>query len=109
VLRLDLVDDFPPAPHLEEVGGLGAEVECVVRGERSLILARLPGEHARSQAARSFELRAATSCARWLREGRRAPEGRELLGVVCAWFPEHLATRDLDEAHAVLHSLATVA
>jgi predicted ATPase len=60
---------------------------------------------ARVQAAKSFELRAATSLARlWQRQGKRA-EARALLAPVCAWFTEGFDTRDLQDANALLEEL----
>jgi tetratricopeptide (TPR) repeat protein len=62
-------------------------------------------ELARSQTARSLELRVATSYARWLRSAQRVDEARQSLGAVCAWFPGALDTRDLREARLVLGEL----
>jgi class 3 adenylate cyclase/predicted ATPase len=61
---------------------------------------------ARVQAARSLELRAATSAARWLAAAGRAVEARDILAPVCAWFPAGLATRDVDDARALLRRLS---
>ena len=61
---------------------------------------------ARSQQAKSYELRAATSLARlWGEQGRRA-EARELLAPVYGWFTEGFDTADLKEAAALLDELA---
>ena len=61
---------------------------------------------ARRQGARSLELRAATSQARlWKREGREA-EARDLLSSVYAGFTEGFETPDLQDAKALLDSLA---
>jgi predicted ATPase len=60
----------------------------------------------RDQAARSLELRAATSLARpWAEQGRRA-EARDLLAPVYGWFTEGFDTADLKEAKALLDELA---
>jgi predicted ATPase len=63
-------------------------------------------EIARKQQAKSFELRAATSIARfWLDQGRRN-EARVLLSPVYDWFTEGFDTRDLKEARALLGELS---
>ena len=60
---------------------------------------------ARSQGAKSVELRAATSLARlWRDRGRRA-EAHALLAPVYAWFSEGFGTRDLLKAKALLEGL----
>ena len=61
---------------------------------------------ARSQQAKSYELRAATSLARvWGERGRRA-EARNLLAPVYGWFTEGFDTADLEDAKALLDQLA---
>ena len=63
-------------------------------------------ERARSQEAKSWELRAATSLARlWRNQGKRA-EARELLAPVYGWFTEGFDTGDLRDAKALLEQLA---
>jgi predicted ATPase len=60
---------------------------------------------ARSQQAKSLELRAATSLARlWQRQGKR-DEARQVLGDVYNWFTEGFDTADLQEAKALLGEL----
>ena len=60
---------------------------------------------ARSQQAKSLELRAATSFARlWRDQGKRA-EARDLLAPVYGWFTEGFDTPDLKEAKALLGQL----
>ena len=60
---------------------------------------------ARQQAARSFELRAATSLARlWRDQGRRG-EARDVLEPVYGWFTEGLDTPDLRDARELLDEL----
>jgi class 3 adenylate cyclase/tetratricopeptide (TPR) repeat protein len=83
---------------LLDMGGPGeAEAEPLIA--RAL-------EIARSQQARSFELRAATSLARlWQRQGKRA-EARDLLQPVYDWFTEGFDTQDLKDAKALLEELA---
>jgi predicted ATPase/class 3 adenylate cyclase len=62
-------------------------------------------EIARSQQAKSFELRAATSLAQLLRRQGRAAEARDLLAPIYAWFTEGFETRDLKEAKLLLAAL----
>ena len=88
-----------------------------LKGE--LLLAQSPDNHteaepcfhhaleiARSQQAKSLELRAATSLARlWQRQGKRQ-EAYDLLAPVYGWFTEGFDTADLQEAQALLEELA---
>jgi predicted ATPase len=61
---------------------------------------------ARTQQAKSFELRTATSLARlWQRQGKRT-EAHELLAPVYDWFTEGFDTADLQDAKALLDALA---
>jgi hypothetical protein len=61
---------------------------------------------ARSQQAKSFELRAAMSLGRlWQRQGKRA-DARDLLKPVYGWFTEGFDTLDLQEAKALLGTLS---
>src|SRR5262249_48020725 len=61
---------------------------------------------ARSQQAKSLELRAATSLARlWHSQGKR-DEARQVLGNVYGWFTEGFDTLDLQEAKTLLDALA---
>jgi tetratricopeptide (TPR) repeat protein len=61
---------------------------------------------ARSQHAKSWELRAAMSLARlWQRQGKRQ-DAYDLLVPVYAWFTEGFDTADLQEAKALLQLLA---
>jgi predicted ATPase len=63
---------------------------------------------ARQQQAKSWELRAAMSMARfWRRQGKRE-EARELLAPVYGWFTEGFDTRDLKQAKALLEELSNV-
>ena len=57
---------------------------------------------ARTQQAKSWELRAVTSLARlWHRQGQKE-QARQLLGDIYAWFTEGFDTRILREAKALL-------
>jgi class 3 adenylate cyclase/predicted ATPase len=62
---------------------------------------------ARAQQAKSWELRAAMSMARLLRDQGKRDEARELLAPVYGWFTEGFDTRDLKEAKALLDALAS--
>jgi predicted ATPase len=60
---------------------------------------------ARQQQAKSWELRGSTSLARlWQSQGKRA-QAHKLLSEVYHWFTEGFATKDLQEARALLDSL----
>ena len=62
-------------------------------------------EIARSEEAKSWELRAATSLARlWQSQGKRQ-EAIDLLAPVFDWFTEGFDTKDLKEAKALLEEL----
>jgi predicted ATPase len=61
---------------------------------------------ARRQQAKSWELRAATSLARlWQQQGKRQA-AHDLLAPVYDWFTEGFDTADLQEARALLESMA---
>jgi predicted ATPase len=61
---------------------------------------------ARTQQAKSFELRIATSLARlWQQQGKRQ-EAHDLLAPVYHWFTEGFDTADLKDAKALLDALA---
>jgi tetratricopeptide (TPR) repeat protein len=62
-------------------------------------------EIARSQKAKSWELRAAASLARfWQQQGKRQ-EAHRMLSEVYNWFTEGFDTKDLQEAKALLETL----
>ena len=62
---------------------------------------------ARRQSARLFELRAATSLARFRRDQGKRAEAHDLLAPVYNWFTEGLDTPVLKEAKALLEQLTT--
>jgi DNA-binding SARP family transcriptional activator/predicted ATPase len=63
-------------------------------------------EVAQQQQAKSWELRATTSlCRLWQKQGK-AEEARRALAEICGWFTEGFATRDLQEAKALLDELS---
>jgi predicted ATPase len=61
---------------------------------------------ARSQQAKSWELRAAMSMARLWRDQGKRDEARDLLAPVYGWLIEGFDTLDLKEARALLDELA---
>ena len=76
-------------------GGPGVSTEAQKLLEESLAVAR-------SQNARSLELRAAVSLARLRRDQGRSAEARDLLAPVYGWFTEGFDTPDLKEAKALI-------
>ena len=60
---------------------------------------------ARKQQAKSWELRAAMSMARLLRDQGKRDEARDLLAPVYGWFTEGFDTLDLKDAKALLDEL----
>src|SRR5262249_1412494 len=60
---------------------------------------------ARRQHAKSWELRAATSGARLMRDQGRVREAHDLLAPVYGWFTEGFDTADLKEATGLLNGL----
>jgi predicted ATPase len=61
---------------------------------------------ARTQQAKSWELRAAMSMARLWRDQGKVQQARELLAPVYGWFTEGFDTLDLKEAKTLLEELA---
>jgi class 3 adenylate cyclase/predicted ATPase len=61
---------------------------------------------ARQQQAKSWELRAATSYARLMRDLGQVKEAHDLLAPTYGWFTEGFDTRDLKEAKVLLDTLA---
>ena len=61
---------------------------------------------ARQQQAKSWELRAAMSLARFWRDQGKVRQARELLAPVYGWFTEGFDTRDLKDAKALLEELS---
>jgi predicted ATPase len=78
--------------------GTGEEVEAASWFQRAIDVAR-------SQQAKSLELRATTSLARlWAEQGKRA-QAHDLLAPVYGWFTEGFETPDLKDAKALLDEL----
>jgi predicted ATPase len=104
--------------HIEKSGERVWEAE-VHRVKAELLLIQVPPdaaeaeaslhkalEVARSQSAKSWELRAATALARlWQRQGTRN-EARAFLAPIYDWFTEGFDTQDLKNAKALLAELA---
>ncbi len=61
---------------------------------------------ARTQQAKSWELRAAMSLARLWRDQGKVQQARELLAPVYGWFTEGFDTLDLKEGKGLLDALA---
>jgi tetratricopeptide (TPR) repeat protein len=78
----------------------GSADEAAARYHRALAIAR-------EQGARSFELRAATSLARLLRDQGKRAEARAVLAPIYEWFTEGFDTGDLIAAKALLDELAS--
>ena len=62
-------------------------------------------EIARSQSAKSWELRTAVSLARLLRDTGRRDEAHTILAEIYGWFTEGFDTADLKDAKALLDEL----
>jgi predicted ATPase len=62
---------------------------------------------ARAQQAKSWELRAAMSLARLLRDAGKRREARECLAPIYGWFTEGFDTLDLRQAKVLLDALAS--
>ena len=76
----------------------GAPEEAASRYQHAL-------EIARSQEAKSLELRAATSLAKLWRDQGKRTEARALLADIYNWFTEGFDTADLKDAKALLDEL----
>ncbi len=74
--------------------------------DRAEVSYRRAIDRARSQEARSWELRAAASLARLWRDQGKPAAARELLAPVYGWFTEGFDTADLKDAKALLDHLA---
>ena len=65
-------------------------------------------DYARSQQAKSFELRAATGYANLLIAANRSAEARTLLAPIYAWFTEGFETADLTAARSILGEMEAI-
>jgi len=61
---------------------------------------------ARSQTAKLYEVRAATSLARLWRDQGKRTQARDLLAPIYGWFTEGFDTLDLKHAKSLLDELA---
>jgi adenylate cyclase len=93
--------------HDADLARVHAELALAVSGDGAAAQAALERalELARSQGARSLELRVALSLARLWRRGGRAAQGKALLAPLRASFTEGAATRDLRAADVELEAL----
>jgi adenylate cyclase len=112
---LNVVNDAIARTHLSECRCYEAELH---RTKGELLLTRSGSDKqraeacfqsalqvARSQSAKSLELRAAMSLSRlWQRQGKGA-EARQLLGEIYGWFTEGFDTADLKAAKKLLEEL----
>jgi predicted ATPase len=64
-------------------------------------------EIARTQSAKSLELRATVSLARLLRDTARRGEARAMLAEIYGWFTEGFETPALNEAKTLLDELSS--
>jgi predicted ATPase len=82
---------------------LAKGVSNAMQAEQSF---RMGIEIARSQKAKSWELRATTSLTRLLRDTNRRDEAHAMLAEIYNWFTEGFDTADLKDAKALLEELA---
>jgi predicted ATPase len=87
-----------------------------IEGELALIAGDISGADAafksaitiaRRQQAKSFELRASTSLARFIAKQGRRDEARAILAEIYNWFTEGFDTADLKDAKSLLDELGT--
>ena len=95
--------------HDAELHRLRAEILLDRNGgalEEAQNLLRRALEIAGGQQAKSYELRAATSLGRLLRDQGQRDEARALLAPIYDWFTEGFDTADLKDAKVLLEELA---
>jgi predicted ATPase len=99
--RVGMAHHDGPAAEAETVGGAHPPGEeeaeaCFLRAV----------DIARTQQAKTLQLRAAISLARlWQRQGK-TEEAHRMLGEIYSWFTEGFDTKDVQEARALLEALA---
>ena len=82
---------------------LAQDVSNAAQAEQSL---RTAIEISRKQHAKSLELRATTSLARFLDKQDKRDDAREMLAEIYNWFTEGFDTADLNDAKALLDELS---
>src|SRR5215471_2159518 len=88
---------------ISRLRGLVALSRGQLGGSNAWLLKSL--QTARQQRAKSLELRAATSLARFWRDQGKRTEARDLLAPIYGWFTEGFDTLDLRDAKALLEQL----
>ncbi len=83
-------------------GALALSRSNIEQAERAF---RAAVQIARTQQAKSWELRATTSLARLLRDTGRQDEARAMLAEIYGWFTEGFDTADLKDAKTLLEEL----
>ena len=86
--------------HFQVEFDFGVSSQAGAYFERALTIAR-------TQQARSWELRAAMSMARLWRDQGKPQQARDLLAPVYGWFTEGFDTLDLRQAKVLLEELAS--
>jgi len=107
LIRVEKTDHRLSEAELHRVRGellLRRHEANVVQAEESF---RKAIDIARSQSAKSWELRATMSLARLLDKQGRRGEARKMLAEIYSWFTEGFDTRDLKDAKALLDELGT--
>ncbi len=107
LIRVERTDHRLSEAELHRVRGellLRRHEANVVQAEESF---RKAIDIARSQSAKSWELRVTMSLARLLDKQGRRGEARKMLAEIYGWFTEGFDTRDLKDAKALLDELGT--
>ena len=92
--------------HAEALRARGELLVAAARHDEGETVLHRAIKLAKEQGARSLELRAATSLARFWRDQGKHIEARDLLAPVHAWFTEGFDTADLKDAKALLDELS---
>lgn len=81
---------------------LGQDASNATQAKESFLTAI---EISRKQHAKSWELRATTSLARWLAKHHERERARAMLAEIYGWFTEGFDTADLKDAKALIAEL----